>query len=154
MDVIDSKFGKLGITVAADKLTTIKFLPDTASVSAKLLPLTQEFVRQLDKYSQDSSAKFSLPLSLQGTSHQLKVWQALQAIPLGATRTYGELAGALQSSPRAIGNACRNNPLPIIIPCHRVVAKTGLGGFAGDTTGRLLMVKKQLLSHEGLFSAP
>jgi methylated-DNA-[protein]-cysteine S-methyltransferase len=66
--------------------------------------------------------------------------------------TYQELADKLQTSPRAIGNACRANPTPIIVPCHRIVAKSHMGGFAGDTQGKLLDIKKWLLEHEkGIF---
>ncbi len=71
------------------------------------------------------------------------------SLPVQVT-TYGDLAGKLGSSARAVGNACRRNPVPILVPCHRVVARNGLGGFAGDSDGRLVDIKKRLLAHEGV----
>jgi len=105
---------------------------------------------QLDAYFADGAAGFDLQLELSGTDFQRSVWQALQTIPSGTTVTYGELAERLGTSARAIGGACRANPCPIVVPCHRVVAKQGLGGFAGDTSGRKLDVKRWLLFHEGV----
>ena len=64
--------------------------------------------------------------------------------------TYGEMAKKLDSSPRAVGNACRANPLPIIIPCHRVVSQSGIGGYGGHTEGEVLAIKEWLLHHEGV----
>ena len=83
-----------------------------------------------------------------GTVFQQRVWKALLAIPPGETRTYGELARELGSSPRAVGGACRRNPIPLLIPCHRVVAANGDGGFAGHTRGRWMDIKRWLLAHE------
>jgi len=85
-----------------------------------------------------------------GTPFQLRVWSALREIPLGEVVTYGELAKTLGSSPRAVGGACRNNPIPLIIPCHRVVSKSGIGGFSGQWgIGERVDVKQWLLHHEG-----
>ena len=83
-----------------------------------------------------------------GTPYQKKVWLALQQIPPGETKTYGDLANEINSNPRAIGNACRENPLPIIIPCHRIVAKNGIGGYAGKVDGNNIDIKQWLLKHE------
>lgn len=85
---------------------------------------------------------------LEATDFQKRVLTTLQNIPYGETRTYGELASALQTSPRAIGNACRRNPLPLLIPCHRVVSQSGLGGFSGQTNGTMIEVKQYLLTRE------
>lgn len=106
--------------------------------------------RQIEAYFRDGGAGFDLPLLLRGTPFQLRVWAALRAIPAGCTRTYGDLARELGSSARAVGGACRANPCPIVVPCHRVVAVNGLGGFAGDTRGRRVAVKRWLLAHEGV----
>ncbi|WP_235602990.1 methylated-DNA--[protein]-cysteine S-methyltransferase [Piscirickettsia litoralis] len=73
----------------------------------------------------------------------------MQEIPRGQTLTYGELAKKLQTGPRAIGAACRTNPIPVIIPCHRIVSKQGMGGFHGKTSGKFLTIKEWLLQHEG-----
>ena len=83
-----------------------------------------------------------------GTSFQRRVWAALLEIPPGRTVTYGGLAARLGSSPRAVGGACRANPVPILIPCHRVVAADGAGGYSGARAGPRLEVKGWLLEHE------
>jgi methylated-DNA-[protein]-cysteine S-methyltransferase len=87
-------------------------------------------------------------LQERGTPFQRRVWQRLREIPPGQRRTYGELARELHTSPRAVGNACRANPLPLFTPCHRVVASNGLGGFSGAREGRWLELKAALLEHE------
>ena len=84
-----------------------------------------------------------------GTAFQQRVWVALQQIPVGEVRTYGELAAELGSSARAVAQACRANPLIVLIPCHRVVSASGLGGYMGKTDGPLLEIKRWLLHHEG-----
>jgi methylated-DNA-[protein]-cysteine S-methyltransferase len=84
-----------------------------------------------------------------GTFHQKKVWQCLCEIPRGATRNYGDLARELHSAPQAVGQACGANPIPIIIPCHRIVGKAGLGGFAHHRNGNFIDIKRWLLEHEG-----
>ena len=101
------------------------------------------------RYFEGGTAGLNLPLAARGTEFQHRVWRALQAIPPGETRTYGDLARQLGTSARAIGGACRANPCLIAVPCHRVIAKDGLGGFAGDIAGRRLAVKRWLLRHEG-----
>ena len=103
----------------------------------------------LERYFRDGRAGLDLPLAPAGTPFQHRVWQALRAIPPGSTRTYGELARELGTSARAIGGACRANPCLIAVPCHRVVARDGLGGFAGERGGKRLAVKRWLLRHEG-----
>lgn len=94
--------------------------------------------------------EFDIDLRASGTPFQMKVWRALSQIPLGQVRTYGELARQLKTSARAVGNACRANPVPLVIPCHRVVSKSGMGGFAGKRKGEPMTVKAWLLKHEGV----
>ncbi|NCA68893.1 MAG: methylated-DNA--[protein]-cysteine S-methyltransferase [Sphingobacteriia bacterium] len=106
--------------------------------------------RQLGDYLSLRARGFTLPVRLEGTTFQRRVWDELVRIPFGQTLTYGVLARRLGSAPRAVGQACRANPCPILVPCHRVVAACGLGGFAGDSNGRLLAVKRWLLNHEGV----
>jgi methylated-DNA-[protein]-cysteine S-methyltransferase len=111
-------------------------------------PLTSKIYAQIMSYFVLPSFKCDLP-PLTGTPFQLRVWQAIYAIPVGETRTYGQLAALLGSGPRAVANACGANPFPIIIPCHRVVAKSGIGGFLqGKKYG--VLVKQWLLQHEGI----
>lgn len=105
-------------------------------------------------YFTDPTRPIALPVRLGGTPHQRGVWQAIAAIGPGATRTYGDLARELGSAARAVGGACRANPCPLVVPCHRVVARDGLGGFAGDRDGRLRDIKRWLLVHEGAAGRP
>ncbi|WP_428390287.1 methylated-DNA--[protein]-cysteine S-methyltransferase [Lichenicoccus sp.] len=100
---------------------------------------------QLHAYFDGALVAFDLPLAPLGTAFRLKVWDALRAIPFGATRTYGEIARGIGGSPRAVGQANRQNPLPILIPCHRVVARDGIGGFTAEGG---MQTKRFLLDHE------
>ncbi len=109
----------------------------------------QRAAKQVAAYLERPAARIKVPLSPVGTDFQQRVWRALQQIPAGEVRTYGELAKQLNSAPRAIGQACRRNPIPILIPCHRVVSVTGMGGFSGETDGPVLERKRWLLRHEG-----
>ncbi|NBC48858.1 MAG: methylated-DNA--[protein]-cysteine S-methyltransferase [Gammaproteobacteria bacterium] len=103
----------------------------------------------LDAYFADPARPIDCPIEPAGTAFQRRVWARIALIPPGQTATYGALASELGSSARAVGNACRANPVPLRVPCHRVVAASGLGGFAGDRDGRLLTIKRWLLAHEG-----
>lgn len=110
-------------------------------------PLSLLINDELSAYFADPSHRFQLPLKPQGSAYQQKVWSALLVIPVGRTLTYGELAHKLQSSPRAIGQACKKNPLTLFIPCHRIVGKNNLGGYMGNLEA-LLSYKSSLLAHE------
>ncbi len=113
--------------------------------------LAADVARQLRAWFDDPRHRFDLPLAPAGTAFRQRVWAALRAIPPGEVRTYGELAAALDTSARAVGGACRANPLPLVVPCHRVVAAGGLGGFAGaDAEGPELALKRRLLAREGV----
>jgi len=143
-------FGVLGICCDADALTGIEFLaPDTVPY-APGSALAKKVCAQLSAYFDNPDFHFDIPLRLNGTAHQARVWQAMCAIPRGETRSYGELAAALQSSAQAVGQACGANPIPIVIPCHRVVGKAGLGGFMHHSGGYALDIKRWLLAHEGV----
>jgi len=104
---------------------------------------------QLKGYFGGDFDGFSLPVRLMGTPFQQRVWQCLDRIPCGVTWSYKSLAEVCCSSARAVGQACRRNPLPLIIPCHRVVSMSGVGGYAGAVDGNLMLVKRFLLDHEG-----
>lgn len=119
--------------------------PDQRDGNSALLDTA---LAQLRNYFDDGSRGFDLPLSVRGTAHQWRVWEALTRIPAGRTQTYGELAAALGTGPRAVASACRQNPVPLLIPCHRVVGRDGLGGFVGGSDARWLAVKSWLLQHE------
>jgi len=109
-------------------------------------PLLVEAARQLDAYFAGRLSVFDLPLRPAGSEFERRVWSAMQAIPFGKTRCYGELATAIGSAPRAVGGACGKNPIPIVIPCHRVLGKAGLGGYSGSGG---LKTKQTLLALEG-----
>lgn len=113
-------------------------------------PLLVEAKRQLDAYFDGDLTHFNLPLKPMGTRHQEKVWRAMQEIPYGETRTYGNIAKEIGSAAQAVGSACGRNPIPILIPCHRIVARAGkLGGYSGDGG---LYTKRALLVLEGALS--
>jgi methylated-DNA-[protein]-cysteine S-methyltransferase len=101
---------------------------------------------EISAYCNNPHHRFQLPLKPLGSNYQLKVWSALLVIPVGRTLTYGELALSIQSSPRAIGQACKSNPLALFIPCHRVVGKNNNGGYMGQASA--LKYKLALLEHE------
>src|SRR3954451_653766 len=105
-------------------------------------PLLAEAARQLQAYFDGKLSHFDLPLAPAGSPFEKCVWSAMQKIPYGETRCYGDLAADIRSAPRAVGGACGKNPIPIVIPCHRVLAKGGLGGYSGagglDTKQTLL----------------
>ena len=138
----------IGIECNADEITGIDYLEARAEVVPKT-PLAREAVRQLRAWLNDPSFQFGLPLAPAGTHFQRRVWDQISAIPSGRTLSYGEVAAAIRSGPRAVGNACGANPYPIVVPCHRVVgANQGLGGFARQRGGFLLDIKRWLLQHE------
>ncbi len=149
--VIEAPFGKVGIRVdeAAGVLSLIEYLPGDVAPIAADSALADQAAREIAHYFEEPRATFDLPLAEVGTPFQRRVWEAMCKIPPGETRTYGELAKQVGGTPRAVGQACGDNPFPIVIPCHRVVAAHGLGGFAhhaGDSF--YLRVKRWLLDHE------
>lgn len=146
--VLPAPFGGLGVRVRAEKLSELVFLPGVPAPDASHTPFMAEIGRQLAAYFANSAFRFDLPLHLNGTPFRQRVWHALPDIHVGHTLTYGELAQRLGSSPRAIGQALGDNPLPIILPCHRIVAAKGLGGFNHHRSDFFLDVKRWLLKHE------
>lgn len=141
-------FGVLGISCTAEALTGIDFLPRQTTGQVAENSLAAEVVRQLQSYAMQPDYHFNLPLNTQGTAFQQRVWEVMRNIPRGNTLTYGEVAMQLKSAARAVGQACGANPIPIVIPCHRIVSKQGLGGFAHHDRGGMLEIKRWLLAHE------
>ena len=142
-------FATLGIRTDARHVIGITFLPaEVAALTPKRNSLAHLACVQLSAYLDDPRFKFDLPVKFSGSMHQIKVWEALRNIPVGKTQTYGELAAAIGSSARAVGGACGSNPLPIVAPCHRIVAASGLGGFMGGSGDDTLSIKRWLLAHE------
>ena len=157
--VLVSPLGRLGIHIEKGALKTLRYLgvPAKAEKSARRKrfsgqendELLREVEYQLHCYFKDPRWRFDLPIAPDGTTFQRRVWKAVGRIPSGEVMTYGHAARRLDSGARAIGGACRNNPLPIIIPCHRVVAAGGAGGYCGTMQGKFLRAKQWLLRHEG-----
>ena len=143
-------FATLGVLTDAGMLTGIDFLPLESGSLAPQDALAEEVCRQLLAYVSNPAYRFDLPLRIDSTAHRMKVWQALMRIPAGTVLHYGDLAKSLGSSPRAVGQACGANPIPVVIPCHRVLAKSGLGGFMHHSNGAPLLIKQWLLRHENV----
>jgi methylated-DNA-[protein]-cysteine S-methyltransferase len=145
-------FATLGITATDAHVTGIRFLaPCVAAKAPRRNTIAFLACVQIQSYLDDPSFVFDLPLKLAGTRHRLAVWEAMQRIAAGRTRSYGELASEIGSSARAVGGACGANPIPVVVPCHRVIAAGGaLGGFMGAAgEGFELGIKRWLLEHEG-----
>ena len=145
---LETPFGLVGVRTEGAALAEIVYLPRSAGTLAPANALAERACAQIEKYIADPGYRFKLPLKEIGTAFQRRVWDQIAAIPCGETRTYGDIARALRSAPRAVGQACGTNYFPLVIPCHRVVAAHGLGGFAHTSGGYLLEVKRWLLAHE------
>jgi len=147
---LTAPFAVLGIRTAGGAVTGIEYLPPTARAQAPTDAIAARACRQLERYLADPQFRFTLPLAPSGTPFRRRVWDALTAIPVGESRTYGEVARTLATAARAVGGACGANPIALVIPCHRVVGSQGaLGGFMGVTHGDPISIKRWLLEHEG-----
>ena len=144
---VPSPVGTLTIDEVDEKIVAIRWADGPLGNGS---PLLAEAARQLAAYFESRLSRFDLPLMPEGSPFETRVWAAMQRIPYGETRCYGDLAGAVGSAPRAVGRACGRNPIPIVIPCHRVLAKGGLGGYSGAGG---LATKRHLLTLEGALTA-
>lgn len=141
---LQSPLGPMTLTETDGSLTSLEWRWNRDQEETGLLAMARD---QLADYFDGRLTDFSLPLSPLGTPFQHRVWRALCNIPYGEVRSYGELARALRTGPRAVGMACARNPLPVLIPCHRVVGANGaLTGYSG---GDGLATKDLLLHLEG-----
>jgi methylated-DNA-[protein]-cysteine S-methyltransferase len=158
--LLSSPVGPLLAEYGDDGLRAVHFWPQGAHPPAGTRveasredPLGWQIAEQLREYFAGTRKAFELPLAASGTEFQRRVWAALQRIPAGETRSYGQVAAEIGiKAPRAIGQANRRNPIPVIVPCHRVLASGGkLGGYAGEwgAEGDALARKRWLLRHEG-----
>lgn len=138
---------RIGVSFVGDVLTRLDFLA-TSYDTTPLDTRTRSLANELEAYWNDPLHVFDLCFVPSGTPFQLRVWHALIRIPPGSPTTYGALARRLGTAARAVGQACGSNPIPLVVPCHRVVAAQGLGGFMHASTGEPLGVKRWLLRHE------
>jgi len=153
--VIEAPFGCLGILTELVEgslmLSGIDYLPANTALIAPQNHLAKEAARQCKAYFKDPHWQFDLPTKPAGTEHQRKVWSSIQDIPVGETRTYGEVAKQIRSGARAVGTACGVNPYPLVAPCHRVISAQGIGGFMKENSpGFYRQIKIWLLKHEGI----
>ncbi len=147
--VVKAPFGAVGIVMVNDYLTKVELLvTDSRPISCET-PLAAAVAAKIKDYFQNPAEPLNIQLKIAGSDFQQRVWMRLLQIPPGNTQTYGQMATLLNSSARAVGNAYRSNPCPLVIPCHRVVSKTGLVGFFGQGAGPKLEIKRWLLTHEG-----
>lgn len=138
----------LGIQCTEDAITRIDFLPLNYPALPPHNAMAKKLYEAIQHYLQDPTQLDTLPLVATGTPFQQKVWQAIRRIPPGQTLTYTELAQLVGSGARAVANACGANPIPLLIPCHRVIAANGLGGFMKGRKSDSLNIKRWLLEHE------
>lgn len=126
---IRTPVGHLGLVEENGRITRLSW---KARDSGERTAVLDEGLRQLGEFFDGSRETFDLPLAPEGSEFQQQVYSAMLAIPKGETRTYGSIARELGVPAQPVGQACGSNPIPVIIPCHRVVGADGLGGFSGD----------------------
>ncbi len=147
--IIALPFGPFGIRAHDGAVRELVFLAPGTPLENPRNATAGAAAHALREWIDDPDQPFPVPLARTGTPFRQRVWAAISAIPRGHTATYGALAAQLGSAPRAVGQACGANPFPLIVPCHRVTAANGLGGFANAHHGWLLDVKRWLLAFEG-----
>lgn len=146
--ILDFAPCRIGARFTGEALTGLNYLTDDVPLTRNPDQRAKHLIGELERYLRNPAHVFDLLFVPSGTPFQLRVWHALLAIPAGATLSYGALATQLKTAPRAVGQACGSNPLPLVIPCHRVVSTTGLGGFMHAASGVPLDIKAWLLRHE------
>jgi methylated-DNA-[protein]-cysteine S-methyltransferase len=154
--IVPAPFGALGIRTQEGRVRELVYLPPSYEEKAADNEVAAQAAEQVGRYLADPDFRFDLPLFEAGTDFQRRVWGEISSIPRGSVKTYGQLAKTVGSAPRAVGQACGANWFPLIIPCHRVTASGGLGGFSNqdDENGFHLSVKRWLLRHEGATASP
>ena len=141
-------FAVLGIRTNGKAVIGLRYLSGDVAPSRPTSSLAREVVRQIERYLVEPDFIFDLPLEIDGSEFRKRVWKVMCEIPAGKTMTYGEVAERIGSAPRAVGGACGDNRIPLIIPCHRIVARNGIGGFMHTTGDIELGIKRWLLAHE------
>ena len=154
--IVPAEFGAIGIRTQDERVRELVYLPPAFDEKAADNAVAALAAGQVAHYLHDPDFRFELPLCDAGTDYQRRVWAAISEIPRGKVKTYGQVAKLISSAPRAVGQACGANWFPLVIPCHRVTASGGLGGFSNqdDENGFHLSVKRWLLRHEGATASP
>jgi len=148
--VMATPFGCVGVKTLGERIAAIHYLDSDAATRTPADRLARETCAQIRAYLRDPKHSFDLPFVLRGSEFERKVWSAIGRIASGSTCTYGEIAARLATAPRPVGRACGSNPVPLIVPCHRVIAANGaLGGFMHSRAAASLAIKHWLLRHEG-----
>lgn len=147
--VLMSPVGSIALWTQGDRLLALRFTREPPG-ETEPRGFLAEVAAQIRAYFADPGFRFDIPLTVQGTPFQNRVWQALRDIPAGRVLTYGQVARLLETGPRAVGLGCRTNPWPLIVPCHRVISAQGPGGYMGKANEAFLAIKRRLLVHEGI----
>ena len=140
---INTPVGQLVLTSQQGVINKVEW-----SLDEGVYAQNHEIQQKFEQYGFNPNKHFNIKLLKQGSAYRHKVWAELCKIPFGETMTYSALAQKIDSSARAVGNACRDNPYPVIIPCHRVVSVSGKGGYCGHTDGYFMDIKTTLLNFE------
>jgi methylated-DNA-[protein]-cysteine S-methyltransferase len=143
-------FAVLGIRTIGDRVSDIEYLPQGVAELAPLNKVAERACTEIDRYLRDPEYTPKIAFDYAGTAFQCEVWRQISAIPPGRTLTYVDVARALRTAPRPVGGACGANRIPIVIPCHRVVSASGIGGFMRSKGAEALAIKRWLLRHEGV----
>lgn len=139
--------GRLLLSIRQDVITKADWVQEHGEEPS----CDHQIKRYLAQYWTNPDIAIPVSLLRQGSAYRHTVWNALCQIPVGETVSYSVLAQKITSAARAVGNACRDNPYPLFIPCHRVVSASGIGGYCGQTEGYFMQVKHQLLAFEAAF---
>lgn len=146
-------FAVLGIVTCDGSVTGVRYLPMHTALRAPHDRVAEHACREIERYLADPARVFGVPYRLAGTPFQRRVWREIEILFPLKTTTYGDIARRIGSAARAVGGACGANPVPLFVPCHRVLAAGGrLGGFMGGQEDFPLSVKRWLLRHEGLLT--
>jgi methylated-DNA-[protein]-cysteine S-methyltransferase len=147
-------FAVLAIVTDGAVVTGVRYLPRQTAAKVPHDRAAERACREIERYLDDPEHVFQLPYRLEGTAFQRRVWREIEKLFPIKTITYGDLARRIGSAARAVGGACGTNPVPLFVPCHRVLAAGGLlGGFMGGKDDFPLSVKRWLLRHEGLLDS-
>lgn len=146
-------FAVLGIVTDGAVVTGVRYLPRHTTARVPHDRVAERACREIERYLADPAYCFDLPYRLEGTPFQRRVWFEIEKLFPLKTITYGLIAQRIGSAARAVGGACGANPVPLFVPCHRVLAASGLGGFMGGKDDFPLSIKRWLLRHEGIINA-